>query len=309
MALRQMARVPPATRKRVEEAAARIGYIRDPEIGPVLARSRSKAPQVRETIALFLEVDIDNATRNGRPWLATIHREALFAAHLLGCEVEPVRAAPGDNLKRLGDRLWRRGIRGILVGPYTAGPCVRLEMDWSRFAAVELGMTLETPLLNRIERSYVEDLPQLYHTLHARGFRRIGLALSGPRRAYLHHLPEALLLLFCKQVPEQIKVSPLAPQSYHPRGFLEWVAAERPDAVIVYEQEPVSWLESVSEPHPKLIFLDAPGPGQWGMEADISLMVRDAIRLLLAMIHSGEWGEPERCRSHAYRHLFRLPTD
>jgi DNA-binding LacI/PurR family transcriptional regulator len=130
MALRGLARVPASTREVVERAAAELGYIRDPEIGHVLARSRRKAIIPRETIVFLSEIPIGTKPDARAPWLFDMRRKAAAAAHLLGCELETIVIPLEPAATReLGKKLWMRGIRGIPASIWIGGnfPPSRLE--------------------------------------------------------------------------------------------------------------------------------------------------------------------------------------
>lgn len=79
-ALRDMAGIPPETRKRVREVAEKLGYVRDPQMSYALtfARRRDK-PVYRETIVLLASIlprnngcgNLPKARKHARRNLAT----------------------------------------------------------------------------------------------------------------------------------------------------------------------------------------------------------------------------------------------
>jgi LacI family transcriptional regulator len=309
MALRHLARVPEPTRRKVEKAAARLGYVRDPEIGNILARSRRKTREARETIAFLAEIPIGAKPDPRAPWIHQLHEAAAAAAHLEGCELESfvISHDPGRT-RELGHSLWLRGIRGLLVAPMTLSEPARIELDWSKFAAVEIGSTLDFPKLHRVERQFFEDCRHLYAHLHQRRRRRIGLALSPQRRRFLRDIPEAALLLHTEQTPGAERVLPLPPGDWTSPGFRAWLEREKPDCLVVYENEPVSWLQAV--PRRKagrlgIAHLSVARRHETGLVPDIAAMVKDAVQLLHQMIASGERGQPRRRRSHGFRNLLQ----
>jgi len=309
MALRGLARVPAATRVGVERAAAALGYIRDPEIGRVLARSRRRSAVARETLVFLVDRPIGTRPDPRAPWLFRMSREATDAAHLLGCELEPVLLPANPSaLAALGRRLWMRGIRGILVGPMTQADEPRLEMDWEKFSAVELGTTLHDPCLHRVERLLFEDCGALFALLHSRGRRRIGLALGARRRFIMRDIPEAALLLHLRRGPASAYVPPLPPDAWSRAGFLAWMRAEKPDCIVVFETDPVRWLESAPASVRAGVgaaYFDASKPAHTGLVPDVATMVRESIAMLHWMIQTGERGRPARCRSHGFRHILQ----
>jgi LacI family transcriptional regulator len=299
MALRGLARVPAATRVRVEAAAAKLSYVRDPEIGRVLSRSRRHEPGVRERVVFLME----SMPGPESPWLDLMLEEATNSAHLLGYELEPIRIpANKPAAQALGFKLWHQGIRGLLVGPVVHSQ-PRIEMNWEKFAAVEIGATLEHPRLHRVNREFFEDSLLLYQHLYQLGHRRIGLALSAARRQFMRHVPEAALLLFAQRHQE---VCPLAPLGeFSQAAFMQWLKKEKPDVILLYEPGPLDWLDALKLKIPRDLavgFFTTFASHQTGLSPDVRAMVRDAMRMLNDMILAGEWGQPVRRRTHSYQH-------
>ncbi len=309
MALRGLARVPPGTRAVVERAAAELGYVRDPEIGHVLARSRRKALTARETIVFLSEIPIGRKPDPRAPWLFEMRREAEAAAHLIGCELETiVIPAKPSAMRELGRLLWVRGIRGILVGPMTLADEARIEMDWEKFSAVESGTTLHYPRLHRVERLFFEDCCELFGLLRDKGRRRIGIALDARRRYFLRNIPEAALLLHLQRDSASQYVEPLPQESWNRAGFLAWLRKEKPDCIVVYENDPIRWLKSAPATLRAGVgtaYLSVSKPDQTGLVADVSTMIRESVGMLHWMIQTGERGIPARCRSHGFRNLLQ----
>lgn len=171
---------------------------------------------------------------------------------------------------------------------------------------LELGSTLEHPVLNRVERSYHEDCLILYGYLRQRGYRRIGLALSEQRRRFMHSVPEAALLLHQARVKDADAVPPLPEADFHPNGYRRWLNQERPDVSVFCPSDiPV---EIPTQTRTPAVYLSAVEPHQTGLVPDIDLMTRDAVHFLHQMVVPGVRGQPVRCCSHAYRNIFQPGT-
>lgn len=310
MALRGMGRVPEKTRLKIEAQATRLGYVRDPEMARVLSRARRpQATERGETFGFLCDVPIAGKPSADAPWVHEMFLSARAAAHLLGCKLESfVVPETARAQRRLGRVLTARGIRGLLVGPITRWHPARIQMDWSRFAAVEIGSTLQGPRLHRVERDYYEDLLELYTRLHKLGYRRIGLALDTARSNFLRQMPHATLLLFSNSHPEMVAIPPLLTEyKWTADGLQKWLEEQTPDVVIVYEPIVPQWLTKLGTRVPSdlaLAHLSAHGRNQTGLVPDIELMVKDAVQMLHRMVDGGEWGLPKRCRSHAFRNLY-----
>jgi hypothetical protein len=136
----------------------------------------------------------------------------------------------------------------------------------------------------------------------------IGLALNARRRYFMRNIPEAALLLHLRRDTASQYVEPLPPDNWNREGFLEWIEKEKPDCIVVYEDEPIRWLESAPKSLRTKIgtaYLSASKPDQTGLVADVSTMIRECIGMIHWMIQTGERGIPARCRSHGFRNLLQ----
>jgi LacI family transcriptional regulator len=310
MALRGLARVPPSTRKRVEAAARELNYMADPEIGRILARSRNPNRTAHECFAYLSEEPIHGEAEQTLPWLLAFFEEARAACHLLGCEIQPY-LIPTDlkAQQALGRKLLNVGIKGLLIAPVTTRETAEIRMNWSQFAAVDIGSTLDFPRLHRVERSYYEDCGLLYAHLCQKGYRRIGLVFSGKRRQIIRNIPEASLLLFQRHHPSCEWIEPLKAADFNSDGLLAYVKDKRPDVILVYEEEPVTWLSALSRNmRPAVAYLNATKRTHTGLVAERSSMIRDAVRMLKRMVDGGELGIPERNRIIGYRSVLQSGT-
>jgi hypothetical protein len=310
MALRGLARVPVATRKRVETAARELNYMADPEIGRILARSRNPNRTAHECFAYLSEEPIHGEAEQTLPWLLSFFEEARAACHLLGCEIEPYLIPTDPKAQQaLGKKLLNIGIKGLLIAPVTTRVVAEIRMNWSQFAAVDIGSTLQFPRLHRVERSYYEDCELLYSHLCQKGYRRIALVLSEKRRQIIRDIPEASLLLFLRRNPSCEWIEPLQPEAFNPEGLLTYVKDKKPDVILVYEEEPVQWLSSLKrEERPAFAYLNVIQRTQTGLVAERSSMIRDAVRMLKRMVDGGEFGIPERNRIIGYRSVLQSGT-
>jgi hypothetical protein len=159
-----------------------------------------------------------------------------------------------------------------------------------------------------VERLFFEDCSELFELLRAKGRRRIGLALDARRRYFMRNIPEAALLLHLRRDTASQYVEPLPPDNWNREGFLEWIEKEKPDCIVVYEDEPIRWLKSAPKSLRTKIgtaYLSASKPDQTGLVADVSTMIRECIGMIHWMIQTGERGIPARCRSHGFRNLLQ----
>lgn len=311
MALRDMARVPKATREKVEECARKLGYIRDPSLGEALSRMRNSVRTDLETFALIVEDESSIAPGGEFPWLEAIYAEARHQAHLHGNEIVPVMLPVTEKEHQtMGRGLFNRGIRGLFIAPLVKRPSRRIELEWSKFAAVELGSTLEFPTIHRVERQYYDDLLELYAVLYERGYRRIGLAFTRRRNIFFRAMPEATLLYF-KHYHHGLSITaPFYPDQREKSlpAFKSWIRNEMPEVVLVYGSDAPEWSRYVDSLRNVIIAdLDLRDPSKFGLRADLPAMVRNAVSMLGRMVREGEWGLPRYRRTHGFKNLLNVP--
>jgi LacI family transcriptional regulator len=310
MALRGLGRIPPETRKKIEEVAAESGYMRDLEMSRLMSRARRPAQAVeREVMAFLAEMPLGHKPDPRAPWLHRMFHAARAAARLQGCELEQVTIGPDPQAqKALSRSLRNRGIRGLLVGPVTTWSPAVLTMNWDHFAAVELGSTIQKPLLHRVERGFYDDLLEAFGHLRAAGYRRIGLALPPVRMEFMRHMPEATLLYFEQQHPDMMPVAPMhVAHEWCVEGLKSWLRENKPDVILVYEPDVTRWLAELKIRVPQdlgVFYLSSAAGRQSGLVPDLDLLTSEAIHLLVRMVGGAEWGLPRRARSHRFRNLF-----
>ena len=310
MALRGLGRIPPETRKKIEEVAVESGYMRDLEMSRLMSRARRPSQAVeREVLAFLAEVPIGPKPDPRSPWLHGMFHAARAAARLQGCEMEYVSIGPDPRTqKKLSRSLRNRGIRGLLVGPVTTWSPAVLALNWDHFAAVELGSTIQKPLLHRVERGFYDDLLEAFERLRAAGYRRIGLALPAERLEFMHHMPEATLLYFQKKHPDMVPIEPMhVAHEWSQEGLISWLREDKPDVILVYEPNAPRWLAELKVRVPRdlgVFYLSSTGGRQSGLVPDLDLLTGEAVHLLIRMVGGAEWGLPRRARSHRFHNLF-----
>lgn len=310
MALRGLGRIPPETRKKIEQVAAEGGYMRDLEMSRLMSRARRPAQAVdREVLAFLAEVPIGPNPDPRSPWLHGMFHGARAAARLQGCDLEHVTLGADPRAqKALSRSLRARGIRGLIVGPVTTWSPVVLALNWDHFAAVELGSTIQKPLLHRVERGFYDDILEAFGHLRAGGYRRIGLALHAERLEFMRHMPEATLLYFQKKHPDMVPVAPMhVAHEWSREGLESWLREQKPDVILVYEPDVPQWLKELKVRVPRdlgVFYLSSTGGRQSGLVPDLDLLTGEAVHLLIRMVGGAEWGIPRRARSHRFHNLF-----
>jgi LacI family transcriptional regulator len=298
-ALRGLAGVDPETLARVQAVADRLGYVRDPQLASAFSFARrAEKPVYRETLA-FLAVEPE--ARYGRlAWLqgllAGFAERAAGLGYAVRCIVTPREAKAQRALSR---QLHAQGIRGVAVCPVTDWTPFELDLDWKRFAAVELGHSLWHPALTRVERDLADDFARMFTEIRKRGYRRIGLAMNRDDEVRRRWGVLAAYLLFHHRNPDLPALRPLEDVAgYTKRNLLRWVRQEKPEVIVVNGSEPLDWLQEAGWRFPEDIAvcrIDCiPGRPETGLAADYEQMGCAVVNLLSSALERGELGLPER---------------
>jgi LacI family transcriptional regulator len=301
-ALRESARVAPATRKRVRRAAEKAGYQTNPLLGAALsAVRRSRHQHYRGTLAL-----VDTA-EGGRAELMLFHREVAAGARAraleLGFNTELFwlgAEAPALPQTRLPRVLHARGITGAVLLPFNVTQDLGA-FDFARLAAVQMDYSLTRPHLHSILPDHFLSMVHTLERLEARGYRRIGLCLEQRKEARLKNKWTAGYLAHFRDSAEGLP--PLVvPQELTREVFLEWFHRHRPEVVVGHVQEIVAWLQGAGVRVPQdtgffnLNLTERTGPCA-GLDLQPQRLGAIAVETVVAMLHRQERGVPAQAQS------------
>lgn len=298
LSLRGHPRIPKATRERVKEAAARLGYRINPLVSALMQSRRSGRVVKHVTLAYVTNYP----TRFG--WRPEHHNRpdffpgAVARARELGYKLEHFwLGEPGMSPRRFCDILASRGINGLVIGRLPPGQQT-LELEWTRFSCVALGLTLRQPVLHHVTENHFDTVTQAMTRCRERGYRRVGLVYSeandspgvGDRwlAAYLQQqqlLPKADRLPICPMIPA------------NEPAFVAWVRQHRPDVIIATHARPVfRWLNGMGVEVPGEVGLidleDNPKLGCAGVYYDPDVVGALAVDMLVGLLHRNETGVP-----------------
>jgi DNA-binding LacI/PurR family transcriptional regulator len=170
-ALNNSPRVSAQTRKKVQKAAIKMGYSKNPLVGALMKQvRRGKIPHYKETIAFLTGYSERDGWRQ-HPFIVEQFECAQRAGLAQGYKTEPFWARDPDmDPARLGQMLINRGIHGVLVSPFSE----RGELagfPWQYFHIVALGHSLEAPPVHRGVANLLQALELVLQKIHSLGFR------------------------------------------------------------------------------------------------------------------------------------------
>lgn len=251
-ALRDSPRVKPATRERIQKAAARAGYHRNPLIGAALSAVRRRLQGgYHGTLAMI------DATEDGRQELVIFHREIAAGAESraveLGFTTELFWVGdrePALSNRRLPAVLNARGITGAVILPFNLARDLS-DFDFSRLSAVQMDHCLIRPQLHTIVPDHYFSMIHALDQLTGRGYERIGLCMESRKDTRLRNKWSAAFWGFFHSYARDIGLPPLIePELSEPR-FLAWFKQYRPDLIVGHKQVMVDWLGHAGYAVPK----------------------------------------------------------
>lgn len=238
--------VRPATRARVQEALARLRYQPDPQIARLMARVRGcRERPAASVIAVVRDDSPDDALHDAAYRYVSIH-DIRRRAERHGYLAEDFHVGLGGlTAKRLVRILESRGIEGLIVSPQSSRALVS-QLDYARFATATFGYGLQSPDLHRASTNMTRGILMVTAELAARGYRRIGVAVSQWIDARSDHTYSGALLNYQQSVPEKQRVPLLLfPDNRireHGDLFAAWMKKHRPDAVISFDTYVPEWI-------------------------------------------------------------------
>jgi LacI family transcriptional regulator/LacI family repressor for deo operon, udp, cdd, tsx, nupC, and nupG len=237
LAFRKHPSIPEATRERIFKAAAAIGYQPDPMLSALAQyRGTLKERKYQGTLAWLVVVANDGDFIWSRvDTFLQYYEGAKSRAKSLGYNLELFEMDPTEMTpKRLASIFKSRSIHGVLLCPQSV-PGAVMEFPWDEFSFVTFGYSLVDPNLHTVTATQFRAMAQTMRQMHKLGYRRIAFAFqrSQDKRADHNFLAGYLAAQY------QIGESPLV-YDYERKdtlGFRQWLEHERPEAVVVGDEE------------------------------------------------------------------------
>jgi len=244
--LRNFPGVAPKTRERVQRAATKLGYAPDPHMARLMARVRSHRRRRSEAVIALVRDEIpgDELLDHAYQYVALDDIRTRAARH--GYRAEEFRLDRNFmSATRLAQILDTRGIEGLIISPQSSHS-IGMELDYSGFAAVTLGYGLTQPALHRASTNMTRGIQQATAELSARGYRRIGLAVTQWIDNRSDHTYLGAMLTYQQQIAPRDRVPLLLfPENKLANEydiFRDWFRKHRPDVVISFDSYVPDWL-------------------------------------------------------------------
>lgn len=293
LALRGDRLIPESTRLKVEEVANRLGYRTNPMVASLMSLHRRRRPVagLRTTIAYLNTFPPGHSGRNYVPY-RRMFEGARERAREVDCQLEEFElAAPGMTPGRMRNILRARGIHGVIVGPLP-GAAVTLDFDFTDFVAVGLGMSLVSPLIERVANDHFQSAALAVRKCVELGYRRIGFAIGRDTSSRLEHRWLGGFRSEMDQHPELATLPPLLPEfaAQVPAALPAWVKKNRPDVVILGNVEPAAQAAMPKNVGLVLVGVDSEQSTQAGIFQNFTLLGRSVAERVFTLLHNNSFG-------------------
>ncbi len=299
LALRNHPKISQATRQRVHDAVARLGYRPHPLVSALMSyRANHRKPTWRGTLGVITSAQSEERWKHP-PAYQLMYGGAQLRARELGYDLQPFWACdPKLPIRRFNAMLRTRNVQGVIVAPLLSGTHLP-EIDWSMFSAVAIGHTLQAPDLHRVTHDYFHSMATAIQGCLAQGKRRIGLALDVATDTRVDHLWSSAYFTRLRLHPEMEPIEPLITQrTISPKALDVWLRKTRPEVVISLPNHPVAGRLAQSAYRGKVAWVslgcyERDGP-DCGIFQNYEAIGAAAVDLLTALINRGERGIPKQ---------------
>lgn len=222
-----------ATRRRVLGLCRKLGYRPNPLVAALMrSRRRHTPPTQRLTLAYVTAFDTADGWRQ--------HPSPIFRQMFAGAEARAADRSyrlehfwlyrDGMSNQRFSRMLIARGIRGLLFAPvpYDQTP---IELQWTDFSVVVLGITPSTQRFNRVATDYYQSMLLAMEHCARLGYRRPGLAVRRETNHRLEYRWEAAYHVASLRLGLKA-AAPLLESEWTAPSVNRWLAKERPDVVL-----------------------------------------------------------------------------
>lgn len=295
-ALRNHPHIAAHTRKRVLEAAAKLGYTPDPFVAQLMEKvRRSRRGAVRATLALVCDHLPESTSIHNYMPLRPIQERAKG----YGYRVETFHLDPGGlSAPRLQQILETRAIDGILLSVNPNGGLSK-QLNYERLAVVAFGFGLREMPIDRASTNVSQGLHAIFQILAARGYRRVGMVITPWIDLRADYAYSGALLHYQQSLPATARI-PLfqldeSDVSASRPFFVKWFEKHAPDVLIAPVEPVAGWLKERGLSFPRdigfVVHDLAPGQTKYaGMDHRREEVAAAAVDTLAAHLRHHEYG-------------------
>jgi DNA-binding LacI/PurR family transcriptional regulator len=304
LALRDKPGVSATTRAKVQEIAASLGYVPDPEVSNLMARIRASRPvETKACIGLL--------TAGPAPVTATSITERKYIdgvidrARVYGYRVEEFHIGDGGmSASRVSSILWSRGIDGVILRPLQYGISGQssraVRFDFERFSSVAISETIITPDFDRSLHDQYTAMLTTMEELTKLGYRRIGLVIEDALNFRVNGRWTAAFMQFQLTSGQPGQPPPLILHDFAQKDFERWFKRHQPDAIVSVNRFGLGFIEHLGLNMPRDIgyaSLDLDGEPEGatritGIDQNSHLVGAAAVDMLVVSMQRKQRGIP-----------------
>jgi hypothetical protein len=291
-----------ATRRAVEEAAAHLGYVRDPALQALVHYRRSRCPSEGfSTVAVVSAYDTTRDNRIGY-FIGEVYLKGLYerlgqlgfkvARFDVGFRMDPQR---GAEVRRI---LHHRGIQSVVfapIGPRRNMPDLPFELDG--FSAVGFGHWAFHHGLHSVGADHYANMQRAYRHLWEAGFRRIGfIARMFLEWGHGDPLRGAFLSQQEQLLPPGEKIPLIFWSPSIKKKLPDWIARYRPEVVLTQLRDHVAQIRKMGFRIPgdfSAVNVSLPrAGGMAGIQLNGERVGHEAAEMVQMLLQRGETGLP-----------------
>lgn len=304
LALRDHASIPEATRNKIRETAARLGYERNP-VYHALSRFRQQgrvcAPAPRLAYLENFGLGPDSARP---PHMQAVYEGAARQARVLGYELDPLAIGEDHHDSHsLARHLQQHQITGVVLANFVPG-FAEIALNWDDYAVARIHSRHTGPDATTIGNDQLREVRLAFHRLTELGYQRIGLAVGRADEDAGGHRHTAGYLMEEASLPPERRVPPLLfpyTSTFESLSGLiaRWVRRHRIDVVICNWRNIQAMLKRERLRVPRdvacacLCLCDDSPAGLAGIRPPLGLLGERAVSIAVAQLKSSERGIPE----------------
>lgn len=304
LALRGQGTLSDATRKRVRDAARKLGYRRN--VYAASLRGGLASGDARGMpVAVLIQQDDNGGWYPVEESLAGL-RDGC--AHL-GFALQEHRLAFGQPLAPLIRTLYHRGVQGLFLGHSVQADALPQE-KWAQFCVVVIGRGAHPPVFHSVRSSPFDVVVRAMEILRERGYRRPAAALFRHVPIILDDIAREAAFSWTSEHFGFGQVAPFLGDHRDREGFLAWARQAKADVHLCFHTGCWHWMrEAVGRlwevPFCGLQLGDFAAPfGLAGFRAPDAEMGEAAAGLMDSLIRHHERGIPKNVRDTLLRRVF-----
>jgi len=315
-ALRDHPTIPEATRRRIREIAASMGYERNPVYYALSRFRREGDVSVPTPRIAFLENTSPSSGFTRQSYMDALVEGARSQARLLGYELDELTVGEdGHDSRSLMQYLRDHRIAGVVLSSFQPG-FAETALNWDELAVAKINSRHTEPEATVVGNDQLREVRLAFRRLRELGYRRIGLAVGRSDEDACGHRHTAGYLMETTEMPAADRVPPLLFPYNMTEGNLSamlarWARRHAVDVVLCNWVNIGDMLRRAGLKAPQdiayasLCLCDPVEPGLAGVRPQFQVIGERAISIVVTQLKGGERGLPEHPSSTYVQSLWQ----